>query len=1060
LFGRWWGAGTIACAMLALLHAATFVPEISRPVFADGIPWELAQAETKSADPKPNEKDADPASKSDGEKKAGDQKPNDPAADPAEKPNAEPEIGTVMPAIGPRPRGEMKLPGDAQLLNGPKHDWVVFVNPEDSGTLAANTPIPPDIPEYVLVVEPLYPRPGTLQAMVEKINERIDTKVYVDRLLLDELPADEEQLLRNVIYEEMDTDELKLHTIKRAKEMSAETAEQSPDEGRIDLPELIIDYFRQEALRTSKQIKGATLKKVLINQVEKLTTARYQALRLTVMKDAESRLDQGLNADEKREMRRQRQSDRKESAATVREIRGERLKLLMDERSKLDLLNLILVDGGEQPEVRIRMRYVKEIIYHEDQMLQRVDELIEQQKLAEAFEMLYLLERQSPQWPGLTQRQSHLLVAEAIAKRNAGEWEAALVLLEESFSRDAKNAALPEQMGAVIDQLIQTALAEFDNRQARHFHGRLKALFPSHEVAARWEATWSAKTTELMTAAQSAFDEGRYEDATENVRLASHVWPSDPQLPGLYRRIVGRSQRLEVGVLRRVDTEPHLPWLTEIQERHHRLLYVDLFEVSRTQTQTHYSSRFFERWEPTNLGREAHFWLRKNRRADESLPLVSARVIADEIHRRIRPGSPVYDERLASYLESVKVKTPHELIVTFSRIPFEAETLFRFPVAADESPPEVQLTSATNAAGLAKVDVENVASPTNDNGSADLKKKGHRFFIHEQSEDRILYRRSIPEPDGLNEYHIAEIVERRFANPQKAMQALMRGEISMLANIDRGDLATLQNDDRFTVAKYGLPLTHLVQFHPRSTVFKNVQIRRALAYSIQREKILQEIVLKNGDASWGRLISAPYPRQHAAYSKLISERPFDVTMAMSLLFSVKKQFPDGIPVLKMACEPDPDYRAAAEKMIRDWARLGFQIELLPIDADVSKDASDGSPPWDIVYRTVTVEDPITDFWPLLCQEPTARVESLTFLPDWLRQELVELENANDFKTAIYWMHRLHEHLQNEAELIPLWETDEYFLYRKNIRGVPDQPIWSYQDVESWSLVPWYPTDTP
>jgi len=101
-------------------------------------------------------------------------------------------------------------------------------------------------------------------------------------------------------------------------------------------------------------------------------------------------------------------------------------------------------------------------------------------------------------------------------------------------------------------------------------------------------------------------------------------------------------------------------------------------------------------------------------------------------------------------------------------------------------------------------------------------------------------------------------------------------------------------------------------------------------------------------------------------------------------------------------------------------------------------------------------DPLVDLWPFLTLDSRARVESLAFLPDWLRQELIELDNAGDWNTALEHLHRLHRQLNAEVQLIPLWEVDEFFLIRKNI----NQPrlhtfdtrlMHPYHAVERWMI---------
>jgi ABC-type oligopeptide transport system substrate-binding subunit len=105
-------------------------------------------------------------------------------------------------------------------------------------------------------------------------------------------------------------------------------------------------------------------------------------------------------------------------------------------------------------------------------------------------------------------------------------------------------------------------------------------------------------------------------------------------------------------------------------------------------------------------------------------------------------------------------------------------------------------------------------------------------------------------------------------------------------------------------------------------------------------------------------------------------------------------------------------------------------------------------------------EPMTELWPFLTLETQARIEALAPLPDWLRQELIDLDNAGDFRTARTLLHKLHAHLAAEIAIIPLWEIDDVILLRKNIRGFPAEFVHSYHDVERWNVQPWYPAQLP
>ena len=43
--------------------------------------------------------------------------------------------------------------------------------------------------------------------------------------------------------------------------------------------------------------------------------------------------------------------------------------------------------------------------------------------------------------------------------------------------------------------------------------------------------------------------------------------------------------------------------------------------------------------------------------------------------------------------------------------------------------------------------------------------------------------------------------------------------------------------------------------------------------------------------------------------------------------------------------------------------------------------------------------------------------------------------------------------------LPLWELDGYMIYRKQVRGVPTEPLHCYEQIDRWNVEAWYATDT-
>ncbi|MEX0716591.1 MAG: ABC transporter substrate-binding protein [Planctomycetaceae bacterium] len=717
---------------------------------------------------------------------------------------------------------------------------------------------------------------------------------------------------------------------------------------------------------------------------------------------------------------------------------GERRKL----EDEIESLEYIIVQlPGEETLYRLKRELVENVIHYEDHLLQQAARLTEAKKFREAFELLFLLARRDPNWPGLPEAQQGLLFAQAADHFESDRHERALAVLEDLHGRNPEYPELSRQLGRVVEAIIAPAADEEDFRRARHFLERLTNVEPQHATAMKWRVEFEGRAQTLFDAALAASDAGRHAEAAAEVARAAEIWPRLTGLRPAFERMLRRFQTLRVGVLRLADDPiPTSPVATAPQPeraaranilagspaaRHAKLTTSRLFQPGRVDRITRFDTDHFELWEPTDLGRRVEFFLRQGRPAWDPQATLSAADVVRELQARLDERSPRFDERLAGFVESATLNGPHRFEVRFRRIPLRPEPLLSIPVAAEAE----------------------------DGGHA----PAGPFRSHAQRDDALVYRRARDEPEDLQRFHVAEIIERRYDSHDQAMQALLRGEVDALPAVQPWDVPVLRKDENLVVRQSSVPTTHVVQFHPDSAALKNGELRRALSFAIDRERILRSTVLRGAPAEFGRVVTAPFSTRSFAYDALVAPRQPDRTLAYTLAFSAGRRIEGGVPKLRLACVPDPLARAAAERLVEEWQRVGIEVELL--DADTAT-VDDG---WDLVYRTVRMTDPLTELWPFLTLDPQARIAGLSALPDWLRQEVIDLEYAADWKTAEDRLRRVHRHLAADATLIPLWEVEEYQVARRAVRrspGASEQPFSPYDGIEQWIVDPSYPTDKP
>jgi tetratricopeptide (TPR) repeat protein len=480
------------------------------------------------------------------------------------------------------------------------------------------------------------------------------------------------------------------------------------------------------------------------------------------------------------------------------------LEAWRDKRAKLNYLNVVLPNGGEVPEGRIETKKIEEVIHHEELLLRRVDLLVKAGEQRQAFELLYQLERRLPEWPGIEDRKNYLLFMEAEAHRQKKHPEEAFAYYEQLNERKPDYPELKSRMGEVTDSLVAAAVGAKDFRRARHFLGRLRRAERTHAIVRKWETDLEQQASKLNAQAKAASAASKYDEAALFAGEAISIWPETPGLRSDFSTAWRRFQRLHVGVMQLPGepTEFFLP--TAADEREADLTRTNLFTVNRYHGTPRYGSRYFEQWEPKDLGRRAVFQLSPGRASWEARPETTATDIVNTFNQLLDPAHAMYDERLSSYLDSIAVTSPLHLEVKFSRVPLRTEALLNFPIRRTE------------------FDAKQYDGPEE---MADV--FSERFRPVERTPEVVRYRRGIPEADESTAFHVAEVQEHKYEKQEDAIRDLLRGQIDMIANARIWHVDQLIRSNQFFVLKQAVPRVHALQFNPKSEPLRIREFRRA-----------------------------------------------------------------------------------------------------------------------------------------------------------------------------------------------------------------------------------------
>lgn len=712
------------------------------------------------------------------------------------------------------------------------------------------------------------------------------------------------------------------------------------------------------------------------------------------------------------------------------------LEVYKDQKKKK--IALIVPEVGIT-EFNMSLNQIDRIIYAEEQMLILVDRLLETASpddIETAFELVSAVERKIEGWEKTTPRLQQLLLIDARAKKSRGEEELALALLEECEDVKAGFAGVSEMVGEILDNLVGAAVRDEDFRKAQHYLDRCGVTFPDHPTRREWLDRLAKMAQVHYDKASELFGQNQFPEAAAEAQEGNRILRAAGENASTFRRVLSRFQQINVGVM---SLGQKFPVRTSVQARREQLQTTSLFEPLSADSVVYYESPMFEQWDPLDLGRRATFRLRKQQPHYSGLPDVTAPNIIDTLNARLDKTNSMYDERFASYIKEFLVRSPYEFEIRFSRIPLRVESLFAFP-----------LTNAT--------------------GEVYTK----RFEKIADTPEKTVFRRTYSEPDGLSnaEYHIAEVVEHKFDKGFKAIQALRRGELQMVAHLQPWEINAFSRNKDFYRRKYDLPFVHVVQFNPRNEVLQNPQVRRSLTMSIDRERILKRTVLRDESMAHGRVVAAPWYSRSYANSSLVNLPSYDIqklrtaaalrgTAEMVLKTDEEREAEaketdktptksekartKALPALRLVLEEDPAIQAAAPEIIKFWTAAGYKIKIV--------EATDDPDAWDLVYHKVRMIEPLIELWPFLTLEEKARVDGLLVLPDWLKQKVVDLDFSGNFPTAQENLQLLHRHLSAQGFFIPLWEVDDYAVFSTNVSGFSKRPVTPYQRVNQWVVVP-------
>lgn len=659
----------------------------------------------------------------------------------------------------------------------------------------------------------------------------------------------------------------------------------------------------------------------------------------------------------------------------------------------------------------------------EDMIMQEAQRLASADDFDAAFPYFAYLLKQAPQTRGLEQAISGYLLSNASAAFKANEFDRALAILGSLYERSPDASGLAGYVDNVAGRILQSYIDERNYRSARMTLDVVASTFKGLNltVVDAWRARFQRAAEGQLAEAERLADSRDYLAAKRAIDQAVGVWPELSGVSELQARIQREHPVITVGVLARSPQRPQRRLDSQASSRGASLLAPTIAELRGYTAEGGEYRTSIGRIELDPSGLELDVELTESPSGGQLATSLAASGLARQVVQADTDSDSSTGKLLAQIVDQVTVGYPADVRIQLSRPHVRPESLLVLPMSEP-------LTKLSNR-GL--------------------------FEIAERGDDVVRFAAQVGRRGA-----IAEVHERVFEDDEALVSELTRGGVDVVDRIPPWQVERLRAVEGVVVDNYLLPTVHALVPTGRSPLTEQREFRRALCYGIDRDRFVEKVLVAGSDTPGFQTVSGPFPAGitlsdpiRYAYNSQVKSRPYDPYMAIVLSTAawgnlqkaegVKEPGDTPLPTLKLGHEPDAVARTACLEIAKNLNAIGIPIEVVELSVDEMLDASALV---DLKYVELAAWEPVVDARMMLGPEGVVGGAS-----DFMMLSLDRLDKATNWNEVRSRLYEIHDLASSDLPVIPLWQTVNYFAYRRELAGISQQPVSLFQDIGDWQL---------
>ncbi|ADG67530.1 extracellular solute-binding protein family 5 [Planctopirus limnophila DSM 3776] len=723
------------------------------------------------------------------------------------------------------------------------------------------------------------------------------------------------------------------------------------------------------------------------------------------------------------------------------------MELEQSRRRELGTLKITLADPEDpQPEYRIDLKLIREVLYHEDLLLRRVDELLKSGETDVAYELLSEICEIAPGWRGTQERQIDLLRTEARLAFKAGNSSRARIRLLKLLELNAANRNDIADLVTLTRKEIEAGVAAGNMRLAREILQSLPSSIrqsPASESLTTLVPS-SPRPTTTIPAKASHWEPWQelinWRQTTTDLPLLRKLWREQSQGNALLRIVRTNDGRKDLLELTDVRLFQQVPLVFNETKRP---------VSSGTSHNTIWSSPILQSWEPTDLGRQERLTL--NRFA------IEAGWNADRLAQWLGQSTADSSTLLSQYIDGYKVLNATELVIDLRSSPRAFEAIFSDAPPLNSTPhglPDDQ--SQNQLAAWRQVEYEAASS-------SEPKLSGEKRSIQQV----VILQRNHARPAirSVSTSSIHWIHQTTLDSEADGVRELLRGEADFCPVIDPQDAVRFQKDSRFFTIPYATPSIITLRFSPQSRLGQCEPLRQAINLCLDRKKMAE--VVAGTDGKNFVQPATQFSGQAAARSNsLLGEQlsEFDPLTAATFLQLAKGKCPEFNRPLRFERPASDVFRRCQEMLTNTLNRLGIATETVPADSGLA----------DLRWERQVISNPIDNWinlirpdapqhsntrspWNLIHsttkngKSDASALAELDFSGSNFRYLAAELQRTTNPEIATRQALKLEYDLRLSAWVLPVLRITDHAVCSRKLSRLPAELSTPFDGIEQWLM---------